>query len=295
MNMLGKGVVWTVTAVFICILLTVASGNTLPNKMGEVEVLVETEENPVITLVSNDLLFSVEYTHLQFRPVGGGITDVPLNGTWDVSMESMREHRFPHVSVVMDSSIPIQGKDIDLLFHLNVLSVKDTVEITFYFEIGGLDENMLGDFFVVQHITVNGQIYQRPEDISPVMYYQFNLPGDMTGYYSWSSLSHLDGLTSDTLVDVVDDHTIFLGVRYDHPESSMVHISSIELESTMSGSAVVPLPKSFDRLPSFLVGMMVAGGFVVGLLAQERRSFYRKQDPAEVVRLKDSPYYKGRE
>ncbi len=297
-----KNRVLAVTAALICIVILASSPvihaqPTLKGEVGDIEVTICTEEIPTIYLSSEENLFNIEYTTLQFRPVEGPLVDVPLEGDWEISTETVDHDRFPHLKVSMSTALILQEEEIDLNFDFKVISVKDTTEMTFSFEITGLKGELLGDFYIVQNIEVNGQILQKPglPGQEPVMFYQFELPGGLTGYYSWSSFTHIDSSTQEAMVDVLNDgYNLFLGVSYNDPEADRVSISSIEIEKSMS-SALVPVPEAYDHFPSFLVGMLVAGGFVIGMLFQERNRFYKKEDSTSIVRLEDSPYYRGKE
>ncbi|MFO8109130.1 MAG: hypothetical protein R6U17_01205 [Thermoplasmata archaeon] len=298
-----KKSIWVAAAAFIVLAALAPIAHAQHSLPGELGVDIDTEENPIISLSSEKdvFLFSVEYVALQFRPEEGGLEDVSLDTDWEVSTSSFTHHEFPHIYVTMKTSLPLQDQEIGLNFRFNILSVKDTSEISFNFEIDRLDGEILGDFFVVQTINANGEIMHSPGYLipgqDPIMYYEFDLVENRKGYYSWSTIANVDGGTQDTKVEtpLPDEHTLFLGISYDDPEADRVYISSIELEKSMVSGALVPVPESYSRLPSFVIGMLVAGGFVIGFLFQERTRFYKKEDSTSIVRLEDSPYYRGKE
>ncbi len=283
-----------VTTALICtVLLMLAplaqAQSTLLGHEENIEVTISSEEHPIISLSADDYLFSIEYTALQYRS-DEGISVISLDSDWEVDIESFSQHRYPHMNIAMETTLILEGHEIELYFDFNVISVKDTTELTFSFEIVGLDGDLLGDYYIHQNIDVNGTMITDAGQVHsgqyPINYFQFDLPDGLTGYYSWNSIA---------MVDVFNGgDTLYLGVSYTDPDTNKVSLSSIDIEKSMS-SAIVPVPESYDRLPSFLVGMLVAGGFVIGMLFQERNRFYKKEDNTSIVRLEDSPYYKGKE
>ncbi len=288
------------TTAFICLLVLLLSSAhaqpTMVGEGGEIEVDID-EETPSISIYSlNEYLFSIEYTTFEFYSSEHS-AEIPLEGEWEVKTENIKDGAFPHLRVTMDRKIELFEKEIDLHFQLNILHITDTVEVTYFFEISRLKDIPLGTFTIIQELDVNGEIVKDPglviPERDPILFYEFSLSKGITGYYSWSSIANVDGETQDARVNTSPDgQSLYLGIEYDDPEADSVSISPLEKSKT---SVLVPLPEAYDRLPSFLVGTLVAGGFVIGLLFQERSRFYRKQDPAKTVRLEDSPYYRGKE
>ncbi len=255
------------------------------------------EDNPRISVGSEeDRLYSIEYTTFEFI-TEDDIYKISLqNEHWDVSRAETAHDRFYQISFTLETDLEIDGKTVTASLALNVLSMEKASEVTFNLQLHGLKGLPEGTFYILQEIDVNGEIMQRPRYESrgedPIDFYEFSLIDGSTGYYTWSTDSKVDGEISETTSFPIDDFSFAIGIDYENPEADTISISEVELNKTRM--AVAPLPEVYSRFPSFILGVIIGGGFVLGLLIQKRKQFYENRDVVSTVRLEDSPYYRGK-
>lgn len=244
-----------------------------------------------------ELLYSIRYKTLEF--MADGYSDVFSldEGEWTIDYNKVSNKRLPHVKMNMETPISIAGTEGDLMMSIAVLSLEDTSEVTFSYSIKNIDGVPDGRFFIFQELSVNGQIVRAPDEVRPgkiIDYYEFSLIDDQTGYYSWSTLSQINGEKSEAIYfQVPNSNMMALGTEY-KSEWDEVSVSKIDIDNTRM-SAMVPVPEAYDHIPSFAIGVLLGAGFVIGLVAEKRREFYKNRDSSRILKLEESPYYKGKE
>ncbi len=286
---------------FVILSFTLPMANAESDILGNIrgiEVIMCTDDHPSVGVQKDGIiLYRISYTHLEFQYDGGAYTADLAQGDWNTRHELIEHEKFPHIQVSMDKRIEADGVPMGHL-HLNIIvfSTAKTSEITFSFaleEIRGLPE---GRVFINQQLEVAGDILRRPGDVlpgrEPIEYYQFNIHESHTGYYSWSTDARVDGTGSDTLFISLGNNFL-IGASY-RPDADRVSIDSLELEKTMTGSSIVTVPEPFSHFPSILIGVFIGGAIMGGVIMEKRREFYRDRDTTSVLRLEDSPYYKGK-
>ncbi len=268
--------------------------------VNDIDVSSSTEYGPTINLYKESTeLYGVRYSYLLFEPLDQEEMNFRVDLSqvdWETHHEYVPHEQFPHIAVRFESPMDVDGRYIGTL-HLtsNVFSSSSVSEITFSFTLEDIPELPEGKFFIVQEILTPGSVNRSPGDTvpgkEPIEFFELSV-ANHKGYYSWSTDARVDGTRSNTEY-ISGANNFFLGVDY-NPEVDQISIESIELENTMMGSSVLPVPEPISRLPSILVGILIGSSFIVGVAVEKRREFYKNRDTTSVVRLEDSPYYKGR-
>ncbi len=286
-------------AALLLITLSLLAVGTQAEYLGDVndiEVYLETDDHPTLVLYKDDAeLYGVRFSSLTYQSDDLIQYDF-AQADWNVEYQLTPHEKFPHISIRMDSEIQAGDTYLGHLYlSLNVFSTSSISEITFSFRLENIPEMSEGRFFILQDIFTPGVITRTPSDIvpgkAPIEFFELSV-NDHRGYFSWSTDARVDGSESETVyIDRGND--FFLGVDY-NPEADTISINSIELEKTMVGSSILPVPEPISRLPSLLVGILIGSSFIVGVAVEKRREFYKNRDTTSVVRLEDSPYYRGK-
>ncbi|MFO7990974.1 MAG: hypothetical protein R6U61_01610 [Thermoplasmata archaeon] len=244
-----------------------------------------------------EMLYSIQYKTLEFMADGYSDVFSLEDGEWTVDYQKVPNDKLPHVKISLETPVHIAESQGDLSMSITVLSLDDTSEVTFSYSIKNLEAVPDGRFFVFQELSVNGQIVRTPDEVIPgksIDYYEFSLINDQTGFYSWSTNSQINGDHSEAIYfQVPNSNMMALGMQYES-EASEVSISQVDIDNTRM-SAMVPVPKAYDHIPSFAIGLLVSAGFVIGIVAEKRREFYKNRESSKILKLEESPYYKGKE
>ncbi len=288
-------------SLFIIISITSSLVHGEENILGTVkgiDVVMSTDNYPTVSVQRDGItLYKVDYVELEFQYDGGAYTVDLGEGDWNENPVSVEHETFPHIQIRLDKWIEVDEVSLGHLYlQINVFSTSDTSEITFSFSLEEMHDLPEGKVFINQNIEVYGDILRRPGDVlpgkEPIEYYQFNILESHTGYYSWSTDAKVDGVESETLFIPLGNNFL-IGADY-NPDADSVSVASLELEKTMTGSSVVPVPEPLSHFPSIVLGVFIGGAIMGGIIAEKRREFYRKRDTTSILRLEDSPYYRGK-
>ncbi len=288
---------------FLLLVISVGSIGVLSQEgsLGEVndiDVFYSSEEGPTIQLYKEGAeLYGVRYSYLLFESDDMNYAVDLSEGDWNVDHKVIPDEQFPHMNIKLDRPVEADGQNLGHLYlSLNIFSASSVSEISFSFTLEDIPELSEGRFFIVQELLTPGVVRRSPGDTIPgkeqIEFFELSVDNH-NGYYSWSTDARVDGTESNTTY-VPGENNFFLGVDY-NPEVDKISINSIEMEKTMVGSSVLPIPEPISRLPSLLVGILIGSSFIVGVAVEKRREFYKNRDTTSVVRLEDSPYYKGKE
>ncbi|MGM0509899.1 MAG: hypothetical protein ACQESD_02065 [Thermoplasmatota archaeon] len=303
--MLGKKSKVLRFGVFACIALMLISTLTVladaedvtQGELGEingVDVNLSTDNAPKVILSEEGIeLYSISYDKLII-----GDSEVPLDGDWQITYEKVTDTRFPHMRIKMDRMIDHEAITGHLYFTINVLSLSKNTEVSFSFTLDDISYLASERLLIIQDIDTNGQIVRKPGEKEPgkglIEYYEFSFDDGHKGFYSWSIESSVGGEKKDSIfMPLQDGATFALGASYE-VGAEEVSMSPVDLDNTRM-SAMVPVPETYDRVPSFIIGALVTSGLIVGVVFEKRREFYEKKESASFLRLEDSPYYKGKE
>lgn len=303
--MLGKKKKALHFGVFACVLLILfsttaaltsaeePSGSYLGEVNG-VQVDLSTDDNPILTMSTEQMdLYSIEYEKVMV-----GNSELALEGDWDVTYDQVEDARFPHIRVRMDREIETDALKGHIYFTINVITSSENTEVSFSFTLEDITYMASERIWIIHDIDANGRIVREPGEEEPgkglIEYYEFAFPDGREGFYSWSRDSKVgEEEKNSTFMTFQDGGKFAIGTEYE-PGAEEVSMSPVDLDNTRV-SAVVPTPETYDRVPSFVVGALVTGGFVVGIVFEKRKEFYEKKESTSFLRLEDSPYYKGKE
>lgn len=303
--MLGKKSKVLRFGVFACVLLILFSAftqmadaqETDEGDLGEVDgvnVVLSTDENPQVSLSTENIgLYRIGYDKLLV-----GDSEIPLKGGWNVVHHKIEESKFPHIRIQMDKEIDNEAITGHLYFTINVLSYSENTEVSFSFRLEDISYLASERILIIQDIDTNGQIARKPGEKEPgkglIEYYEFSFDDGQKGFYSWNIESTVGGEKKDSIfMPLQDGATFALGTSYE-VGAEEVSMSPVDLDNSRM-SAMVPVPETYDRVPSFLIGALVTSGLIVGVVFEKRREYYEKKGSTSFLRLEDSPYYKGKE
>ncbi len=288
-------------SLFMIISITSSLAHAEENILGTVkgiDVVMCTDNYPTVGVQRDGTtLYKVEYVELEFQYDGGAYTADLGDGDWNEDPVPVEHETFPHIQIRLDKWIEVDEISLGHLhLQINVFSTSDTSEITFSFSLEDMHDLPEGRVVINQKLEVHGNILREPRDVLPgrelIEYYRFNIFESHTGYYSWSTDAKVDGVESDTLFIPLDNNFL-IGADY-NPDADSVSIASLELEKTMTGSSIVTVPEPLSHFPSIVLGVFIGGAIMGGIIVEKRREFYSERDTTSVVRLEDSPYYRGK-
>lgn len=240
-------------------------------------------------------LFSIIYDELLFDHDDGFYSIKFAEIDWNTQYSMIDDKMFTHININMDSRM--ESEDIyqgHLYLNIKVFSTSSSSEVTFSFTLDDMHDLPEGTVSINQQFEVHGEIIQGGTVYGNIEYLQFDLLEGHTGYYSWNSHARMDGMESKARDFFNPDmNSLIISIDYD-PLADSVSIDSVELDKTMTGSAIVKLPEQVSHLPSIVIGLLIGSVLMGGVMIEKRREFYNKNDNLSVVRLEDSPYYKGR-
>ena len=281
-------------------LLIIISVSTLhgagSNQTNDIDIEVLEEEVKIELYKENKLLYSIDYDEFIIETEVDGeekTYEIPLDEVgWLVEINKREDESFPHTNIALDTELRDDKGDFigNLHFDINIFTRDDTSEVTFSFTLSDIEHLDGGTLSIFKDISTNGDMLRGPEGEKE--YYKFIYP-EHTGYYSWSNELNFDGETSNLNSWDLNGRGLVIFGDFDGSVEE-VSMKSLEIEKTSVG-VTVPVPESYDHFPSFVIGLMLGAGVVIGVLAEKRRKFYQNRDPEKTVKLEDSYYYRGKE
>ncbi len=263
----------------------------------DVEIEVCMEDEVRVSLFRGEMeLYSIEYRMFILKLDEKTHEIILAENEWEKEKVVKDEEAFPHTNVRLMTELK-DGENFlgELSFDINIYSLGDMSETTFSFQLSSLDDLDGGsmDIDIVKEISTTGYIIDPPSSGSE--YYKFYYQDGFEGYYSWNNEISFDGETSELKYWTQNQIGLVLqgGFEGDLEDVQEVSMEPLEIERTHVGTTA-PIPEPLDHLPSFVIGLMIGSGIIIGLLAEKRREFYKKRDPEKVVKLEESYYYKGK-
>jgi len=285
-----------VVFLFLMILVSVSQiGTSYPSFSSNIDIEVKVEDEVKIEIYKQDtLLYSIEYENF-ILDTDEGRYDFHLNQVdWDLRVTDKEYESFPHTDIQMSTELTYDGEFIGHLdLYIKVLTQGDMSEVNFSFTLSDIEELTGGTLEIVKEISTSGFMVREPGEDKEN--YKFEYENGHVGYYGWKNELAFDGvtteLTSIPTKGYIGGLVIFGTFDADADEIS---IKPLEIEKTNIGISV-PVPEPYDHFPSFVIGLMLGAGVVIGVLAEKRRKFYQSRDPEKTVKLEESYYYRGKE
>lgn len=297
----GKMVVlFSVAIILFAGMSSLAGADETPTQedLGDIQVNIDTTDRPIISIDKGERsLYTVEYLSLQVNTSDGYddyFEDLGQINWSEPEIEDNSDARFPHLNIALSAEL----NDVDgtLKLNLNVISYKDTHELTFSYVLEDIGDLPGGNIFFTQDVVTSGTMI-KPEDVDSsdnLNSYRFEFRSGEKGYYSWKSETSFNGESSKSdYITLKNGNRLYIISEFERDANS-VSLSSLDMEETRTG-ANVPVPEPYDRVPSFVIGVAIGSGMAVGMLFKKRKDFYQKKDGWETVSLEESSYYRGEE
>ncbi|MFW5903883.1 MAG: hypothetical protein ACOC53_06955 [Candidatus Saliniplasma sp.] len=295
-DMMNSGKLGRIVAIFLFVIIFISTSQAVlsADQFTDVDVEVSSEEEVKVALYEDGtLLYSIEYKNFVVD-TGEDIYNIQLDQMdWDLQVIEREDESFPHTDIQLSTELRYEGEFIgNLNFNIKVLTRGDTSEVTFSLTLSDIEHLDGGSINIVKDINTNGIMVREPEEGKEN--YKFEYQNGYVGYYGWKNELSFNGETTELQSKTIKDGggLIILGDFEDDVDE--VSIEPLEIEKTNIGAAV-PVPEPYDHLPSFVIGLMLGAGIVIGVLAEKRREFYRNKDPEKIVKLEESYYYRGKE
>lgn len=268
--------------------------NDFDGQLNDVDVHLNTDDSLKISLYKDEeLRFSVDYKELRLNTYEESYRVDLSDNEWGMDVDK-EGGSFPHYTFTVSSDISAENEKLgNLEIGLSVINYKDTSEVTFSFTLTDIKDTIPGgNISIVQDLDVNGMIMKTPGQMGEekLDYYQFEFNDGKTGYYSWNTQASVDGQKTTAESHMLYDGRLVLLTDYE-ADADEVSISPVKMGDTRTG-AVVNVPEPYDHVPSFMIGVSLSAGLVIGVLYQKRKKFYEEKDSAKTVKLEESPYYK---
>ncbi|MFO7792627.1 MAG: hypothetical protein R6W73_06560 [Candidatus Saliniplasma sp.] len=283
-----------VSFLFIIILVSITQGAVSEAySSSDFDVDVDLEDEVKVSISHDDnLLYSIDYKNFIIT-TEDRTYDIPLHECdWTIDKREIKDEAFPHTDIQLQTELR-DGNDFigDLNFDIDVYYSRDVSEVTFSFTLSDIEHLSGGMIDIVKDVSTTGYMIDEPE--LDKEYYKFYYQDGSTGLYRWNNELVFNGESSELDFWSEDERRLIIQGDFGS-DIDEVSMEPVEIEKTNAGVAV-PVPEPYDHLPSFVIGLMIGAGIIVGILAEKRTQFYKEKDPEKVVKLEDSYYYKGKD
>jgi len=280
-------------SVFILISFTQVSFLASAEMSNDVDVDVSLDDEVRISLFREDgILCIIDYEKFVID-IEEGHYDFNLGqNEWSKELQVKEDEAFPHTNIRLMTELRDDEEFIgDLSFEINVYSHGDMFEVIFSFTLSDISHLGGGSIDIVKDISMTGHRLEEPEVGNE--HYKFHYQDGWVGYYRWNDELSYNEETKELTFWTRNQRGLIIQGEFDG-EVDEVSMEPLEIDRTHVGTTA-PVPEPLDHLPSFVIGLMVGSGILIGLLAEKRREFYKKRDPEKVVKLEESYYYKGKD
>lgn len=258
----------------------------------DINVNVDSEEAEVSIYRGDVLLYSINYESFIIS-TDDGTHDIQLDECdWTYEEREIEDEAFPHTNINLQTQLIDEGEHIgSLSFDIDVYSSGDIAEVVFYFTLSDIDHLEGGMIDIIKDIRTTGYMVDEPEIGKE--YYKFYYQDGTVGFYHWNDELVFDGTTSELNFWSENERKLIIQGDFES-DVDEVSMEPVGIEKTNVGIAV-PVPEPYDHLPSFVIGLTIGAGIIVGILAEKRNQFYKEKDPEKVVKLEESYYFKGKD